>query len=156
MHDRNTSSHSLRNGGARFYSSTNAPEGATQAQGGWRTTETMRAIYTSLKPSEVRQAIHKAANLGGTEYCLESLSAKFVEFESMGIASDVKLAHDYITMVNDAIDVIPWQSLANLKVGHKMKALTRHKNIHVQHKAAFIVGRVLVLQIIELKIEGTI
>ena len=53
----NTSTHSLRKGGAKFYASSDAPEQATMAQGGWRTSETMRSIYTSLSQAEIHEAI---------------------------------------------------------------------------------------------------
>ena len=52
-----TATHSLRKGGALFYARHGAPEDATRQQGGWRTTEVMKLIYTKLSPTEVDAAI---------------------------------------------------------------------------------------------------
>ena len=52
----NTSTHSLRKGGAKFYANADSPEQATMSQGGWRTSDTMRTIYTSPTKAEVRSS----------------------------------------------------------------------------------------------------
>ena len=52
-----TAAHSLRKGGAQFWARRGTHEDATRQQGGWKTSEVMKAIYTALSPSEVRDEL---------------------------------------------------------------------------------------------------
>ena len=131
----NTATHSLRKGGARFYAAAEAPEQATRDQGGWRTTETMREIYTSLTPSEVKCALHKAANTAGDTYALQTL-ANYIQ--APGFASrdgDIKLAIDFITRVDSSIGYTPWKILIELRIGVHLRRLAQHADPEVRIKA---------------------
>ena len=131
----NTATHSLRKGGARFYSAAESPEQATMFQGGWRTAETMRTIYTSLTTPEVHNAIHKAANVGGVQHVLVYLSEQ-VGLSDGGVGSvDESVIQDYLAIVGDAINVVPWRSLITLRVGIAVKRFTSHSNETVRAKA---------------------
>ena len=52
---------SLRKGGATFYDRQGVLEEATKQQGGWRTTEVMKSIYTKMSAAEVANEIHTVA-----------------------------------------------------------------------------------------------
>ena len=70
-------SHSLRQGGAVFYSRRGADEDATRQQGGWKTSEVMANIYAKFAPQEVREhilAVGAAASLRHELHpCLQKL-----------------------------------------------------------------------------------
>ena len=71
------SSHSLRKGGAVFYARGGAAEDATRQQGGWRTSEVMRTIYTTLSTSEVEREISVTAAKATVRLQLSKLVAVF-------------------------------------------------------------------------------
>ena len=56
-----TATHSLRKGGALYYARGGADDSATQAPGGWRTTDIMKAIYTKMSPSEIEDELVRVA-----------------------------------------------------------------------------------------------
>ena len=131
----NTSTHSLRKGGARFYSAAEAPEQATQQQGGWRTTETMRTIYTSLTPAEVQKAIHNAANVGGIEFTLSDFAQRLAcVAESARSLEDHSCIQNLLT-VSDAVDRIPWSAFIRQRAGIIVKSLVSHPSPAVRTKA---------------------
>ena len=124
----NTSTHSLRKGGARFYAAADAPEQATRDQGGWRTSETMKEIYTALTPSEVKLALHTAANAAGNEFALQQLSNEIPNYYKSNEVAQVKIVRHYVQMVNGLIGNTPWKILAQCKTGIHLKALVSHPN----------------------------
>ena len=137
----NTSTHSLRKGGARFYAAAQAPEQATRDQGGWRTTEVMRHIYTSLTTSEVKNAIHDAANSAGYEFALQSLTEELANVEKSGLAAEVNIANQYIQLLDDMIDAAPWKILSKFNVGKHAKRLVTHPDDAVRLSAVSALGK---------------
>ena len=131
----NTATHSLRKGGARFYSHAEAPEKATMSQGGWRTTETMRMVYTTLTDQEVQAAIFKAANDGGTEMVLQLMADKFNLAPDQQDAVLAPAAVDYMATVSSAVGNIPWSAIRKHKVGIICKYWTRSDNGVIKSKA---------------------
>ena len=136
----NTSIHSLRKGGARFYAAADAPEQATRDQGGWRTSETMKEIYTALTPSEVKLALHTAANAAGNEFALRQLSDEIPNYYKSTEVAEVKIVRHYVQMVNGLIGKTPWKILAQCKTGIHLKALVSHPNgqLRLDAKAALV------------------
>tara|TARA_B100000780_G_C21093677_1_gene440898 strand:+ start:153 stop:1682 length:1530 start_codon:yes stop_codon:yes gene_type:complete len=131
----NTATHSLRKGGARFYAKAQAPEQATRDQGGWRTSETMKEIYTALTKDEVHSAIHEAANTAGNFYVLKELAQKMKSFDSLEETAAAKLASEFCASIIDAIGVVEWPEFVQLKIGITLKGLFQHKNKEVSSKA---------------------
>ena len=131
----NTATHSLRKGGARFYAAAEAPEQATRDQGGWRTTETMKEIYTSLTPSEVKTVLHNAANTAGDSFAVQTMVEQITAAGPSTEFGDNKVAIDFASLVVASINNIPWKTLTELKVGVHFKSLVRHPNDEVRSKA---------------------
>ena len=132
--------HSLRKGGARFYSAGDAPEQATMLQGGWRTTDTMRAIYTSMSQAEVCTAIHEAANKGGARVDLKILARELnVSRQELATVNENRLK-SFLSAVSNNIDVTPWKTFAEWRVGIIMRHLSCHPNERVQTRAAEVLS----------------
>ena len=136
----NTSTHSLRKGGARFYAAAEAPEQATREQRGWRSSETMKRIYTSLTPDEVKLALHKAANLAGEGHALKELSAAFRSVASASDFPDAAAAIVFVSRVNDLTGKVPWKVLIDCKAGIHFKKLVRHPDKNVREVAVPALG----------------
>jgi hypothetical protein len=136
----NTATHSLRKGGARFYAASQAPEQATRDQGGWRTTETMREIYTSLTPSEVKGALHKAANAAGHCFVLHELSELLQPLALAGKTADVKMAIRFARLVDEVIGKVAMKDFAECKAGIHLKRLVSHSNEEVRSAATSALG----------------
>ena len=136
----NTSTHSLRKGGAKFYASS-APEQATMAQGGWRTSDTMRSVYTTLSRSEVHEAIKKSANLSGKEYIFKKASSAIVALPKEALLEDATSATDYIKTILPMIGRVSWPILIEHKAGRLLKQLTSHKDEYVRAAAVSAYGR---------------
>ena len=133
----NTSTHSLRKGGARFYAAADTPEQATQVQGGWRMTEAKRTIYTSLTPEEVKTAIHRAANSAGDVYALQMLSKALIDTGDACERAAEDVALQFMRAIVKATSKIPFQleKFVELKAGVILKKLTRHHKDHVRNEA---------------------
>ena len=136
----NTSTHSLRKGGAKFYASS-APEQATMAQGGWRTSDTMRSVYTTLSRSEVHEAIKKSANLSGKEYIFNKTSSAIVALPKEALLEDAASATNYINTILPMIGRVSWPILIEHKAGRLLKQLTSHKDEYVRAAAVSAYGR---------------
>ena len=131
----NTSSHSLRKGGARFYAGADAPEQATREQGGWRTTETIAKIYTALTKDEVKLAIHSAANTAGIAFALQPL-AELIQTAGLSTSvDDQSRMIKFIDMVGTAVGTVPWKAFVELKVGVLLKRLVQHPDRDVRSRA---------------------
>ena len=128
----NTSTHSLRKGGARFYAGADSPEQATRDQGGWRTTETMKEIYTGLTPSEVKRALHIAANTAGSEFALQESSRELATIKNSNQVAEVGTAKHYIHLVDGMIDKAPWKIMVKNNAGILMRYLVAHHNGEVR------------------------
>ena len=137
----NTSTHSLRKGGAKFFASSNTPEQATMAQGGWRTSETMRAIYTNLSRSEVHEAIKKSANISGNEYIVKKVSKGMVSLPKESLLNDSSSATEYIKMIQPMIGKVSWPIMIEHKAGRLLKCLTSHKDENVRASAVSAYGK---------------
>ena len=122
----NTSTHSLRKGGAKFFATADTPEQATMAQGGWRTSETMKTIYTTMSKDEVSAALRKSALIAGTEFVLKKMAKNLVNLEQDFAKMDDQEVLEFISTLNSALGKVPWQSLIDLKAGVLLKRLVRH------------------------------
>jgi hypothetical protein len=136
----NTATHSLRKGGARFYAASQAPEQATRDQGGWRTTETMREIYTALTPSEVKAALHRAANAAGDCFALHELSELLQPLALTGESADIKTAKRFVQLVDEVIGKVSMKNLVECKAGIHLKRLLSHPNEEVRSAAISAYG----------------
>ena len=130
-----TSTHSLRKGGARFYAAAETPEQATKVQGGWRTAEIMKAIYTPLTPSEVKTAIHKAANPAGDLFTLQVLSKALIDTGDACEGAAVDLALQFVRVIAKATGKVPFEKFVEFKVGIMLKRLSRHHKDRVRNEA---------------------
>ena len=131
----NTATHSLRKGGARFYSAAQAPEQATMVQGGWRTTDTMRTIYTTLTKAEVHQAIHTAAKRGGAEVAIEQYARELGGLQGSPETLGDDVLANFLKTVSLAVGIVPWSCFTKNKVGVIVKRLTSHNNNEIRRKA---------------------
>ena len=137
----NTSTHSLRKGGAKFYAAANSPEQATMLKGGWRTSETMRSIYTSLTKSEVSAAISKAAVNAGHAYVIKRSTMSLSSISKDSLLKDSRSAIDYINLVKPLIGKVPWPVLVENKVAVFHKKLTSHEDEVVRQLATSSYGK---------------
>ena len=104
-------------------------------QGGWRTTDTMRAIYTMLTKAEVHEAIHAAAKRGGAEVALEHFARKLGVLQgSPETVGDEELAN-FLKTVSLAVGIVPWSCFIKNKVGVIVKRLTSNSNDEIRRKA---------------------
>ena len=137
----NTSTHSLRKGGARFYAAVETPEQATRDQGGWRTTEVMKEIYTSLTPSEVKGALRTAANEAGFEYALKRCATHIASANKDNLPTEAATAKHYLKMVDNMIDTVPWKVLTRNNTGVYTKALVSHPDEYIRLTATSVLGK---------------
>ena len=105
------------------------------SQGGWRTTDTMRTIYTTLTDEEVQTAIFKAANEGGTEMVLQLMAEKFNLSPDQLDAVLAPAALDYMATVSSAVGKISWSTIRKHKVGIICKHWTKSDNGVIKNKA---------------------
>ena len=136
----NTATHSLRKGGARFYAAAQAPEQATRDQGGWRTTETMKEIYTALTPSEVKAALHNAANAAGDCFALLELSGLLQPLAMTGKSADIKTAARFVQLVDGVIGKVAMEKLVECKAGIHLKRLVSHPDDGLRSAATSALG----------------
>ena len=137
----NTSTHSLRKGGARFFAKAEAPEQATMFQGGWRTTESMRSIYTTLSKAETRVELHKAANSAGCTFILKSLAKELLSLSSQSTFPEVRVANKFLNLVLPAIGKVDWKIFVEFKVGVILKRLVQHPDENIRSLSVTTLGR---------------
>ena len=107
------------------------------AQGGWRTSETMKTVYLAMSRSEVQQEIHKAANLGGSGLVLKKAFALWTINKDNFAAQGINPILQFITVVQHSIDAIPWDKMIEFKIGVLLKALVGHTDKEVRCKATW-------------------
>ena len=133
-----SASHSLRKGGAQFYARRGAKEDATRQQGGWKTSEVMSRIYTTLSQSEVRQEI---ISVGAATSFQHELSKQFMRLgdsqDKLCAASPKDLVAP-LNFVASNIEKLNTQALLDAQVGKYLKWLTRHNNEHIRARSTHL------------------
>ena len=94
----------------------------------------MRTIYTSMSTAEVHDAIHKAANIGGTEFLFMRWAGMLENLQNVCESHDEAIK-EYLKVVSSAIGTVPWKSFIKFKVGIITKTLTSHENKAIKAQA---------------------
>ena len=110
-------------------------------QGGWRTSETMRSIYTTLSKSEVSAAINKAAANAGHAYVIGKSSLSLSATSKDALLKESGAALEYINLVKPLIGKVPWPVLVENRSGALLKRLTRHEDERVRQLATSAYGK---------------
>ena len=130
-----TASHSLRKGGAIFYARSGVPEEATRRQGGWRTTDVMKSIYTKFSQNEVDAAI--SGVLDSSSLVVELRRS----FRALGNSSEEVLAQSaskirpFLAYVAGHVKLIDAFTIQHSKITGALKLLSRHEDEHVRNHA---------------------
>lgn len=130
-----TSTHSLRKGGAVYYSRAGASEDATRQQGGWRTSEVMKSIYTTLSAKEVESELHKVANATSLAWAIR------LRFKALGRSSEDILrqppaaVQPFLAFVAGNISIVDKHILVEAKLAASLKVLTNHVDDAVRNHA---------------------
>jgi hypothetical protein len=131
-------SHSLRKGGALYYARAGAPEDATRQQGGWRTTEIMKTIYTKLARHEVDAALSQVVAASLLQLSLEH------KFRALGHSSEQVIAlpphrvQPFLDYVSDNLHAIDEHVMSESKVQTMLKVISKHDNVDVKSQAAHL------------------
>ena len=133
-----SASHSLRKGGAQFYARRGAPEDATRQQDGWKTSEVMARIYTTLSKSEVRNEI---IAVGAATSFQHEIQQQFLRLgdtpEKLRAASPMDLMAP-LNFVANNVAKLNTQALLDTQVGKYLKWLTRHENEHIRSRSTHL------------------
>ena len=119
-------SHSLRKGGAQFYSRRGLDQDATRQQGGWKTAEVMASVYTTLAPHEVKQQILQA---GASTSCMHESHLrvqKLAATPELAAAGDIKLAWAVLNLVKGNLHALSTRVLFEAHTPKYLKALIKH------------------------------
>ena len=131
-----TATHSLRKGGATYYARQGTPSDATRQQGGWRTTETMTTIYTTLSAQEVGEAIHRTVACSAIaldlRHRIKSLGGSPAEL----LGTPIHKVIETMELAEKHIYVLDAEGLQTSKVMAFIRFLTKHPTETVRHKAA--------------------
>ena len=131
-----TATHSLRKGGATYYARAGAAEDATRQQGGWRTTDVMKTIYTTLNRQEVDAELSKVVN--GTSLAINLRRG----FLALGSNSEEVLAKSgvqvrpFLALVASNLHLIDDNVASRSKIAGSLKLLSKHSDEHARSHAA--------------------
>ena len=126
------SSHSLRRGGALFYSCNGASRESTQQQGGWRTSQVMSQVYTNLTSEEVEAELALVASKAASSVVLRGfISAVGIDKHAAVVASK-SAAFALLSSVRSNMPHINTPILQATGVGKVVKYLTRHSDQDVR------------------------
>ena len=131
-------SHSLRKGGAKFFARHHAAEDATRQQGGWRTSEVMKTIYTKLSTLEVEHELSTVANRASLSYDLRTRINEACSVESGSVAKIRAL----LTFVESVEQFITEEVLSHSRIGHFLKANFSHTDANVRALAIALRTRI--------------
>ena len=130
-----TATHSLRKGGATFYARQGAAEDATRQQGGWRTTEIMRAVYTKLTRKEVDIELRKVLDASSLRLTLRQ------SFRALGASTADVLAQPaarlrpFLAFVAGHLTDFNESLIQESRVIGMVKILAQHQDEHTRNHA---------------------
>ena len=98
----------------------------------------MREIYTNLTPSEVKGALHTAANAAGDAFAVQEISKELGTIYKSNQVADVGKAKHYIHLVDGMTVNALWKIITKTTTGVHMKNLVSHQNNEVRLSATFV------------------
>ena len=130
-----TAAHSLRKGGAQFYSRRGLDQDATRQQGGWKTSEVMAMIYTKLS-AEVRQKIGAVVI---TSSLLQELQARLQKLGTKpeeAAAARGPDAWSALNLFKQNLHAISTRMMFDTQVPKLLKSLIRRSDVEISSCAS--------------------
>jgi hypothetical protein len=131
-----TAAHSLRKGGAQFYSRRGVDSDVTRQQGGWRTSTVMEQTYTTMSAAEVRASILAVGKKSSVALEIGLRCRRIGAKPEDAVTTDVQAARSLLTIVRNNLAEMTTRLLAESKVHKYVKHLSRHTDTVVRDEAA--------------------
>ena len=131
-------SHSLRKGGAVFYSRRGAAEDATRQQGGWKTSEVMQRIYSTLSKEEVKDQILAVGRSTSIHHELHLRLGKIGDSPDKALTAPVAAAISVLTLIERNLDSLSTRVLFDTSAPKYLRAMFKHADAGVRDRAAHL------------------
>ena len=128
-------SHSLRKGGAVFYSRRGMEEDATRQQGGWKTSEVMQRIYSTLTSDEVQEQILAVGRSTCVHHEIQLRVSRLGDSPEKSPSSSTVSALSLLTLLENNLDALNTRVLFDTNAPKFLRALSKHADNEVRNRA---------------------
>ena len=134
--------HSLRKGGAQFYSRRGVDSDVTRQQGGWRTSAVMEQTYTTMSKSEVHEAILAVGAKSSLTLEIQQRCKRLgAEPEQAALASET-MARSLLVIIKNNMNSLSTRLLFESQAPRYLKQLAKHSNEAIRADATELYTRI--------------
>ena len=130
-----TASHSLRKGGAVFYSRRGMDDDATRQQGGWKTSEVMQRIYATLTKDEVCEQIVAVGRATSVHHEIQLRVLRLGDDPEKARSASASSAWAFLTLLQNNLKVLNTRVLYDTNAPKYLRVLSRHADEDVRNMA---------------------
>ena len=128
-------SHSLRKGGAVFYSRRGMDDDATRQQGGWKTSEVMQRIYSTLTKDEVQEQILAVGRSTSVHHEIQLRVRRLGDAPDQARSASASSAWSFLTLLQNNLLALNTRVLFDTNAPKYLRALSRHADEDVRNMA---------------------